>query len=73
MQKLFRARETQYQLRGTHIFKGTTPKTNTKERCLSVRGVQIWNSLDKELKMCTSITKFKKMYKTRIINKYKLI
>ena len=73
MQRLFKARETHYQLRGTHIFEGVTVKTNAKERCLSVRGVRLWNSLDNELKTCKSITKFKKMYKTKIINKYRTI
>ena len=73
MQRLFKARETQYQLRGTHIFEGVTARINTKDRCLSVRGVRLWNSLDNELKTCKSITKFKNMYKNRMINKYRAI
>ena len=73
MQELFKARESRYALRGTCIFKKGSANTNTKGRCISVKGVNLWNNLDKELKMCTTITKFKRMYKNKLLNKYKTI
>ncbi len=41
-----------------------------KSRCLSVKGVNLWNKCDKELKVCNSLCQFKKMYKNKVINNY---
>ena len=73
IQELFKVRETQYNFRGTCVLEKKWARTNTKRRCLSITGVNLWNSLDIELKLCTSIKKFKKMFKNSAINKYKTI
>ena len=50
VQELFRPRESKYNLRGTAIFKQSHWRVNIKGRCVSVRGVKLWNSLDDEQK-----------------------
>ena len=71
--ELFRPRESQYELRGTAIFRRNNARINNKNRCVSVIGVKLWNSLDNELKNSSSIYKFKRMYKTKVINKYRTL
>ena len=39
IQELFQTRETQYNLRGTCVLKQKLVRTNTKARCLSIKGV----------------------------------
>ena len=73
MQDLFAKRESQYPLRGTFIYNKGSAKTNVKGRCISVQGVNLWNKLDNELKMCTTITKFKSNFKRKVFNKYRII
>ncbi len=70
IQRLFKIRESQYNLRGLYMFKKVRARTNAKSRCLSVKGVHLWNKGDKELKVCHSLCKFKKMYKNKMINDY---
>ena len=70
MQELFKPRENRYHLRGTAIFKKTKARTNSKGRCLSVIGVNLWNALDNEIKMSKSIKTYKKLYKAKVIDKY---
>ena len=70
MQELFEPRESNYQLRGTAMFKSAKARTNTKLRCISVLGVKMWNSLENELKLSSSIHKFKKLYKEKVIDSY---
>lgn len=73
IQELFRPRESRYNLRGIAIYEKTHARVNIKGRCVSVRGVNLWNSLEKELKNCVSLNSFKKMYKIKKINKYKTL
>ena len=71
MQELFKPRESRYELRGFGIFKKSNiSRTNTKERCLSAIGVNLWNKLDNELKTSNSIFQFKRKYKSMTIEKY---
>ena len=70
MQQLFKPRESRYALRGTAIFQKTRVRTNAKARCISVIGVNLWNSLDKDLKMTNYIKTFKKTYKNILIDEY---
>lgn len=56
------SKSTPYELRGTLMFSKPQIRTNVKQRCLSVQGVKLWNSLDDELKTCKSIGSFKKLY-----------
>ncbi len=51
IQRLFKIRESQYNLRGLYMFKKVRARTNAKSRCLSVKGVDLWNKGDKELKV----------------------
>ena len=37
-------------------------RTNLKAMCLSVHGVKLWNTLPDDIKNCTSVNIFKKMY-----------
>lgn len=71
IQELFKRRESKYSLRGTSVFKKVKVRTNKKCRCISVRGVNLWNSLEDNLKQSTSIKAFKKMYKSIIFQKYR--
>ena len=70
MQELFKPREGKYDLRGTAIFKKTTVRTNAMARCISVKGVKLWNSLDNELKLANSIKTYKKLFKAKVIDTY---
>uniref|UniRef100_A0A669C5X4 Reverse transcriptase domain-containing protein n=1 Tax=Oreochromis niloticus TaxID=8128 RepID=A0A669C5X4_ORENI len=70
IQKLFKVRESQYDLRGTDVFKTNKIRTNIKQRCVSVRGVNLWNSYDNDLKRCSSFSLFKNMFKNRVLEKY---
>jgi hypothetical protein len=71
IQELFGARDGHYQLRGAHMFRSAGARTDTKSRCISVKGINIWNKLDCELKTCNSIKKFKRNFKTKVIERYK--
>ena len=73
MQELFKKRESKYALRGTCIYEKGSANSNLKGRCLSVKGVNLWNSLDNDLKMCTNINKFKRIFKNKVLNKYSTI
>lgn len=44
VQKLFETTESQRDLRGTGLFKRTKIRTTTKQRWVSVRGVNLWSS-----------------------------
>ncbi len=70
IQRLFIIRESQYNLRRLSMFKKVRARTNAKSRCLSVKGVHRCNKGDKELKVCNSLCRFKKMYKNKVINDY---
>ncbi len=41
------------------MFKKVRARTNAKSRCLSVKGVHLWNKGDKELKVCNSLANLK--------------
>ena len=73
MQELFKERDTEYELRGTGVLKRSNARINIKARCLSVRGVCLWNSLESKLKMCPTVKIFKKMFKDKVMDKYKAI
>ena len=71
LQKFFVVRETKYNLRGTNKFNKPFARINDKAFCVSVKGINLWNDLENELKTSTSLRIFKKLYKIKIINKYK--
>ena len=71
IQKLFEFRETKYNLRGINKYRKHFARTETKAHCISVKSVNQWNDLEDELKTCTSLNLFKKMFKRKTINTYK--
>uniref|UniRef100_A0A671WXI2 Reverse transcriptase domain-containing protein n=1 Tax=Sparus aurata TaxID=8175 RepID=A0A671WXI2_SPAAU len=72
IQELFQFKENHYSLRGNDIFKKQLVRTNTKYHCITVKGVTLWNNCNKELKTCTSLNKFKRMFKDNILNGYRM-
>ena len=71
MQELFEQRQCRYELRGTAIFKNAFARINAKERSLSVTAVNLWNKLDHDLKHCNSLKHFKRIYKEKLLDKYR--
>lgn len=47
IQRLFEMRESQYKLRGIYVFKKIRARTNVKNKCISVKGVNPWNNCDR--------------------------
>ena len=45
-------------------------KTATGQRSFHYRIVNLWNSLDKDLKLCKDLTNFKKTLKSRMLNEF---
>ena len=45
-------------------------RTNLKAMCLSVHGVKLWNTLPDDIKNCTSVNIFKKMYQKHFLSHY---
>lgn len=70
IQRLFETRESQYKLSGLGMFKKPRARISMKSRCVSVKGVNLWNGLDGELKMCNSRYVFKRMFKNKVVNRY---
>ncbi|XP_024116978.1 uncharacterized protein LOC112138628 [Oryzias melastigma] len=70
IQKQFLENEGGYKLRGCRNFKVRLIRTTKKSFCVSVCGTKLWNKLSNELKQCSSIYKFKKMYKETLISQY---
>ena len=71
IQKLFQIRQSKYELRGMCMFNKINIRTNVKQRCMSVQGVNMWNVLDEEIKTCDTVQRFKKILKNKMLNKYK--
>ena len=72
LQKLFQVKETKYELRNADTFASAFARTNTKQHCVTVKGVNLWKCCDKELRTCSSIHMFKKRFKNKMINEYRL-
>ena len=49
IQKLFQIRQSKYELRGMCMFTKIKIRTNVKQRCISVKGENMWNALDEEI------------------------
>lgn len=71
IQKMFQRRCSIYNLRGTCIFSKIQTRTNMKQRCITFTGVTVWNNLENDLKMCSTLRQFKKILKNRMVNNYK--
>ncbi len=69
IQRLLESRESPYELRGLGLFKKLRARTNIESRCVSVKGVSLWNGCDEELKVCSSVCMLKRMFKNMVVNK----
>ncbi len=72
IQKMFNLRQSHYSLRGMCIYSKSKIRTNTKLRCTTVTAVNLWNTLENNLKTCSTITSFKTILKNKMINSYRL-
>ena len=72
IQELFQLRESKYNLRGTCIFNKPSIRTNTKLHCITTKAVSLWNNCNDELKKCTTISKFQKLFRRKTLNCYEL-
>ena len=70
IQRKFEKRESHYNLKGTDIFKKPKFRTKTMERTVSIKGINLWNELQKEVKQSGTIVAFKKIIKTTILKSY---
>ncbi len=59
--------------KGTLDFKHQYARTTLKQMCTSDAGVRLWNSVQHELKSCTNIFQFKKIYKERVNRQYSMV
>ena len=70
IQGLFDWRDSKYDPRGTFMFEREKLRTNSKLHCITVKGVELWNTTSEELKNCSTLPKFKKMYKMNTLKGY---
>uniref|UniRef100_A0A8C6LAH3 Reverse transcriptase domain-containing protein n=1 Tax=Nothobranchius furzeri TaxID=105023 RepID=A0A8C6LAH3_NOTFU len=70
IQDLFQIRESVYDLRGYKMFRKPKVRTKMKQLCISCVGVDVWNKLDQEQKDCSTMVKFKGMFKSNVIKYY---
>ncbi len=70
IQKRFEKRESKYNLKGTEIFKKPRFRTKLMEHCVSVKGISLWNNLNKETKEAKSNITFKRIIKASMLRKY---
>lgn len=70
IQGLFQMRESKHHLRGTFVFKKKFIRTNSKYHCITTKGVIVWNSCSEEIKSCTTMSNFKRLFKLNILNEY---
>lgn len=72
IQKLFLEQDTHhgYNLRGRNKLYQNKVRTSLKSRCISVKGVQLWNSLSEEVTGCRNLAEFKTKFKQAMMQKY---
>lgn len=58
LQETFQTIESRYNLRGTDLLQKPKARSNTNRRCLSVKGVDLWNGLPNPLKCSKTIHAF---------------
>ncbi|KAF7644103.1 hypothetical protein LDENG_00227820, partial [Lucifuga dentata] len=73
VQSILQKRESCYNLKGSHMFKKIKVRTDLKNRCISVKGVNLWNKLEVDLKTGKTMAKFKKMFKLNVLKRYEEI
>merc|ERR1712035_19378 len=62
VQNLFKMRDARYNLKGTLLFEKPKTRTNAKNHCVSVKGVNIWNNCPENIKLCCTLVSLKRLY-----------
>ncbi len=70
MHRFFKVSESKYELRDGCKFVLPKAKKEVKRRCISFKGVQLWNSADLKLQQCTTFVMFKKALCALIFGSY---
>lgn len=70
IQQLFSDKQVKYNLRGNMNFKKQCVRTTMKQMFITRCGVDLWNSLDQEIKGCSSLELFKCRYKKKVLQQY---
>ena len=70
IQERFEKRESCYNLKGTAIFKKPRFRTKIMERTVTIKGTNLWNGLQTEIKEIRTIMAFKKNIKSTLLAKY---
>ena len=74
LQKLFTKvihSDTRVTTRQTNKFKHPKHRTTMKSMCISIRGIQLWNSLDEKIiQECRSLHRFKTCLKQQLLKNY---
>ncbi len=70
IQKLFFEREGGYNLRRKLNLKILSVRTALKTFYISICGVKLWNGMSVELKVCPSMSQFRKRYKDVIFMRH---
>lgn len=68
LQKLFCERDGSYNLRGKHNLKKQCARTTMKQMCITRNGVDIWNSLNEDIKGSLHLHQFKRNLKKHYIS-----
>ena len=59
-----------YNLRTQQDFQPKTVRTKQKQMCISCQGIDIWNSIDRNIKSCNVLESFKFKYKKYLLSMY---
>ena len=70
IQKMFSERDGRYNLRREMNFKIMNRRTCLKSRCITSKGVELWNAQNEELKSSTSLKHFKRKYRLQTLVQY---
>ena len=57
--------------RQSNTFKQVFARTTLKSQCISVQGIQLWNSLENSIKSAKNILIFRKLYKRKFFQLYR--
>lgn len=72
LQTLFEFSSENEDHRRRYDFKHLFARTTLKQMCTSVTGIKVWNSQNQELKSCTTVFQFKKIFKKEKMLNYEL-
>jgi len=70
LQNKFAKKKSIYELKGTEVFTKPRFQSAAKGKCVTIKGVSLWNSLDCKINTSKSIYVFKKYVKLSTVQKY---